>query len=108
ARAGGGGFGSFEDFLARCGDVPGPAALKVLVRAGACDSMLAKGEAGAEGAARPRPENRGDLFWRLAAWERARGAGTGERGGGAGGRGGAARTRARLAGQDMRRRGGPA
>jgi error-prone DNA polymerase len=97
ARARGGRFVTFEDFLARCGEPLGPAAVKVLIRAGAFDSLLASGEE-RDGAARPRPENRGDLFWRLAAWERSRMSGTGERGSGAAGRSAAARTRARLAG----------
>jgi DNA-directed DNA polymerase III PolC len=97
ARTGGRRFDSFEDFLARCGEALGPAAVKVLVRAGACDSFLASGEDGTA-MARARPENRGDLFWRLAAWERSRMGGAGGRGAGAGGRSAAARTRARLAG----------
>ena len=117
ARGRGGPFVTFEDFLARCGDALGPAAIKVLIRAGACDSLLAADGTdraaelhGAAVAAAPaarkagpldaggRPEHRGDLFWRLVAWERSRGAGAGERGRNEGGRSAAARTRARLAG----------
>src|SRR5262245_39619789 len=62
AREEGGRFTSFEDLLARCGDALGPAALRILIRAGACDGMLSDRPAA--------PEQRGDLFWRLAAWER--------------------------------------
>ncbi len=62
-RERGGRFGSLEEFLARCGDDVGPAAARILVRAGGFDSLLRGGES---------PAHRGDLFWRLAAWERGR------------------------------------
>ena len=59
-RRRGGPFRSLEDFLDRLGEDLGPAAVKVLVRAGGFD--------GPGGAAAVRPL----LMWRLAAWSRAR------------------------------------
>ena len=126
-----GAFESFEDFLERAGDRIGPAGIRILIRAGAFDSLLApmganalpscggasldaRRQAAVEGPARcdarpacedssppcrardarsahpalgrmetgssrggaaldARALSRGDLFWRLAVWERARG-----------------------------------
>jgi error-prone DNA polymerase len=85
-RARGGPFASFDEFLERAGSAVGPAAIRILIRAGAFDSLLAAERSGAARCASPgvgnpladsgsaaRPEHRGDLFWRLTAWERSRG-----------------------------------
>jgi DNA polymerase III alpha subunit len=48
-------FASFEDFLERCGDELGPAAIRVLIRSGAFDSLL-----GSKGNARAADEKQDD------------------------------------------------
>ena len=59
-RGRGGRFRSFEEFLDRMGERMGPAAVKILVRAGAFDALA--------GGLAARPS----LMWRLAAWQRGR------------------------------------